>query len=220
MLIAGVDDAGRGAIIGPLIIAGILVDEEGLEKIKALGVRDSKTITPKRREHLAAEILKIVKDYYIVRLLPREIDRVVEAGKKLHRLNRLEAKAMAEVISHLRPDIAFIDASDVLPERFSRHINEELAFNVKIISEHKADKTYPVVSAASIVAKVERDRAISLLHKKYGEFGSGYASDSRTIKFLEEWIKTHDDYPDFVRESWVPAKRIKAEYNKAQKRLL
>lgn len=219
MLIAGVDDAGRGAVIGPLVIAGILVDEKGLEEIEALGVRDSKTITPKRREYLAAEILKLVKDHYKVKLPPKDIDHVVETGKKLHRLNRLEAKAMAEVISHLKPDIAYIDASDVLPERFSRHIIEELPFEVKIVSKHKADKIYPVVSAASIVAKVERDRSISDLRREYGEFGSGYASDRRTIKFLEEWMKTHDDYPYFVRRSWAPAKRIKAAYSKFQKRL-
>jgi len=220
MLIAGIDDAGRGAVIGPLVIAGVLVDEKGLEKIEALGVRDSKTLTPKRREYLAVEILKIVKNHCIIKLLPKDIDRVVKTGKKLHRLNRLEAKAMAEVISHLRPDIAYVDASDVLPERFSRHIAEELTFKVQIVSEHKADKSYPVVSAASIVAKVERDRAISDLRRKYGEVGSGYASDRRTLEFLEEWIKTHGDYPDFVRKSWAPAKRIKAAYNKAQKRLL
>ena len=219
MLIAGVDDAGRGAVIGPLVIAGILVDEKGLKKIETLGVRDSKTIAPKRREYLAAEILKLVKDHHIVKLSPREIDHVVETGKKLHRLNRLEAKAMAQVISHLKPDIAYIDASDVLPERFSRHIIEELPFKVKIVSEHKADKNYPVVSAASIIAKVERDRAISDLRREYGEFGSGYASDGRTIKFLEEWMKTHKNYPDFVRRSWAPAKRIEAAYSKFQKRL-
>jgi len=219
VLIAGVDDAGRGAVIGPLVVAGVLVDEKGLEKIETLGVRDSKTLRPKRREHLAAEILKIVKDHHIVKLSPKDIDRVVETGKKLHRLNRLEAKAMAEVIAHLKPDVVYVDASDVLPERFSRHIAEELTFKVKIISEHKADKTYPVVSAASIVAKVERDRAISVLHERYGEFGSGYASDRRTIEFLERWVKKHNEYPDFVRKSWAPAKRIKAAYNKAQKRL-
>jgi len=220
VLIAGIDDAGRGAVIGPLVIVGILVDEKGLEKIEALGVRDSKTLTPKRREYLAAEILKIVKNHHIVKLPPREIDLVVKTGKKLHRLNRLEAKAMAEAIAHLKPDVAYVDASDVLPERFRRHIAEELTFKVKIISEHKADKSYPVVSAASIVAKVERDRAISDLRRKYGEIGSGYASDRRTLEFLENWMKTHDDYPDFVRRSWAPAKRIKVAHNKVQKRLV
>jgi len=219
MLIAGVDDAGRGAVIGPLIIAGIIVDEEALKKIEALGVRDSKMLTPNRRERLFAEILKIVRGCHVIKISPREIDRVVETGKKLHRLNRLEAKAMAEVISHLKPDIVYVDASDVSPERFSRHIAEELPFKTKIVSRHKADKTYPVVSAASIIAKVERDRSISILHAEYGDFGSGYASDSKTIKFLKEWVKTRGDYPDFVRRSWAPAKKIKASYGKFQKRL-
>ena len=126
---------------------------------------------------------------------------------------------MAEVITHLRPTVAYVDASDVLPERFGRHISEEIPFKVKIVSEHKADKIYPVVSAASIIAKVDRDRVISDLHREYGDFGSGYASDSRTIRFLEEWIKTHDDYPSFVRRSWAPAKKIKAIYNRFQRRL-
>ena len=219
MLIAGVDDAGRGAIIGPLVIAGILTDEEGLRDIEALGVKDSKTLKPNRRETLAKEILRLVRDYYIKRIEPAEIDRVVEAGKRLHRLNRLEAKAMAEVITHLRPTVAYVDASDVLPERFGHHISEEIPFKVRIISEHKADKIYPVVSAASIIAKVERDRIISDLRREYGDFGSGYASDSRTIRFLEEWIKTHDDFPSFVRKSWAPARRIKAIYNRFQRRL-
>jgi ribonuclease HII len=219
MLIAGIDDAGRGAVIGPLIIAGVLVDERGLERIEALGVRDSKTLTPNRRQTLAEEILKVVKDHCIVALSPAEIDHVVKTGKKLHRLNRLEAKAMAEVINKLKPHIAYIDASDVLPERFSRHVAEELSFGVKIVSEHKADRTYPVVSAASIIAKVERDRVISDLRRRYGDLGSGYASDRRTIKFLEEWMRTHDDYPDFVRRSWAPAKRIKAAYDRFQSRL-
>jgi len=219
LLIAGVDDAGRGAIIGPLVIAGILVDEEGLRDIEALGVKDSKALRPNRRESLAKEILRLVKDYCIKRIDPAEIDRVVEAGKRLHRLNRLEAKVMAEVITRLRPTVAYVDASDVLPERFGRHISEEIPFKVKIVSEHKADKTYPVVSAASIIAKVERDRIISDLRREYGDFGSGYASDSRTIRFLEEWIKMHDDYPSFVRRSWAPAKKIKAIYNRFQRRL-
>ncbi|KYH41045.1 MAG: ribonuclease HII, partial [Candidatus Bathyarchaeota archaeon B63] len=195
------------------------VDERDVKKIEALGVRDSKTLTPSRRRRLAEEILKVVRDHCIVELQPAEIDRVVKTGRKLHRLNRLEARAMAEVISRLRPDIAYIDASDVLPERFSRHVEEELSFNVKIVSEHRADKTYPVVSAASIIAKVERDRAIDDLRRRYGNLGSGYASDKRTIKFLEEWMRRHGDLPDFVRRSWAPARRIKMAYDESQMRL-
>jgi len=220
MLIAGVDDAGRGAVIGPLVIAGILIEGKDLSKLLSLGVKDSKLLSPRKRRRLAPEIIEIAKGHYIAKLAPVEIDKVVRTGKKLHRLNRLEARAMAEVISALRPDIAYVDASDVLPERFKQHIAEELAFKVQIVSEHEADKTYPVVSAASIIAKVERDRAIASLRKEHGDLGSGYITDPKTVEFLKKWIRAYGSYPEFVRESWKPAERIKAEHDSLQRRLL
>jgi ribonuclease HII len=220
MLIGGVDDAGRGPVIGPLVVAGVLFHDEDLDKIRDLGVKDSKLILPRRRRHLVAEILEIARNHHIVRSSPAEIDKVVETGGKLHRLNRLEARAMAEVIRNLKPDAVYVDASDVLPERFKQHIAEEVPFNVKIVSEHKADKTYPVVSAASIIAKVERDKEISELGRKYGELGSGYTSDPKTVSFLEEWMKAHGSYPEFVRKSWKTAKRIKANHDAFQRALL
>ncbi|MEM2699385.1 MAG: ribonuclease HII [Candidatus Bathyarchaeia archaeon] len=204
--LCGIDDAGRGPVIGPLVIAGVLIDEERLPNLIRLGVRDSKTLSPRRREYLAGEILKIVEDYRVVKVPPSEIDRVVEHGRRLNRLNRLEARIMASIIRDLKPDIAYVDASDILPERFRQHIAEELPFTVKIVSEHKADRTYPIVSAASIVAKVERDREIESLKQIYGDFGSGYAADPKTISFLKRWIEEHESYPDFVRKSWKTVK--------------
>ena len=208
MLICGVDDAGRGPVIGPLVIAGILVDEDGLSSLIRLGVRDSKTLSPRRRKRLVGEILRVARDYRVVKVPPSEIDHVVETGRRLNRLNRLEARVMASIIRDLKPDIAYVDASDVSPERFRRHIAEEIPFKVEIVSEHKADRTYPVVSAASIIAKVERDREIEKLKRKYGDLGSGYATDPKTMLFLRKWIETHDAYPDFVRKSWKTVKRL------------
>jgi len=220
MLIAGVDDAGRGAVIGPLVVAGVLVGDESLANLVSLGVKDSKLLSPSRRRSLAEEILKIVKNHHIVRLSPAEVDRVVETGGRLYRLNRLEARAMAEVIRHLKPDVVYVDASDVLPDRFRQHIAEEVPFRVQIVSEHKADKTYPAVSAASIVAKVERDRTIAELRTRYGDLGSGYIADPKTVSFLEKWVKTYGSYPEFVRKSWKPAKKIRGDYDTSQRRLL
>ncbi|MEM2092368.1 MAG: ribonuclease HII [Candidatus Bathyarchaeia archaeon] len=218
--LCGIDDAGRGPVIGPLVIAGVLIDEERLPNLIRLGVRDSKTLSPRRREYLAGEILKIVEDYRVVKVPPSEIDRVVEHGRRLNRLNRLEARIMASIIRDLKPDIAYVDASDILPERFSQHIAEELPFTVKIVSEHKADKTYPIVSAASIVAKVERDREIESLKQIYGDFGSGYAADPKTISFLKRWIEEHGSYPDFVRKSWKTVKILLRDRERLrQKRL-
>jgi len=220
MRVAGVDDAGRGSVIGPLVIAGIMVEEENLPRLTDLGVRDSKLLSPNRREKLAQEIKKLVLQFHVIKLSPAEIDKVVETGRKLHKLNRLEAHTMADVIEALKPDIAYVDASDVLAERFKEHIEEKLPFKVKIVSEHKADAKYPAVSAASIIAKVERDRAVQDLTKRYGDMGSGYITDPKTIRFLENWVTKHASYPEFVRKSWKPAKKLKEEAKAKQTRLI
>jgi len=220
MQIAGVDDAGRGPIIGPLAIAGVLLDEKDLPKLVDLGVKDSKRLSPRRREQLAAEIKELALKYHVAMLSPAEIDRIVETGRKLHKLNRLEAQTMAKVITILKPDVAYVDASDVLADRFKYHIAENLTFRVQVISEHKADVKYPIVSAASIIAKVERDRVICELQEKYGNMGCGYATDPDTLKFLEKWIRKFGSYPDFVRKSWKPAKRLKTKAETNQTKLV
>jgi ribonuclease HII len=209
MLIAGVDDAGRGAVIGPLVIAGVVLEADDLPKLKEIGAKDSKLLSPHRREILSVEIRKIVKKYAVLKLQPDEIDAVVRSGRKLHKLNWLEAYTMARVIDTLKPDKVYVDASDVLEERFKQHILECLSFKVDIVSEHKADRNYVAVSAASIIAKVERDKEISLLAQVYGDFGSGYPSDPRTMHFLEKLMESTDEYPEFVRKSWKPAKKVK-----------
>ena len=219
MLMAGVDEAGRGSVIGPLVIAGVSVEENDLPKLVDIGVKDSKLLSQQKRETLATQIRKLALNCHVVFLSPVEIDRVVETGKRLHRLNRFEAQAMARVIVILKPDVAYVDASDVIADRFGEHIAENLDFTLKIVSEHKADITYPIVSAASIIAKVERDRAISSLQKKHGNLGCGYPSDSNTINFLGDWIRKFGSYPDFVRKSWKTSKRVMMESDSRQKKL-
>ena len=220
MLIAGVDDAGRGPVIGPLVIAGVMMKEEELSKLTQLGVKDSKLLSPHRREVLAEKIKEVARKYDVVKLSPAEVDDIVLNGKKLHKLNWLEARTMAKVIETLSPDRAYVDASDVLEERFKQHIMECLSIKVDIVSKHKADRDYPIVSAASIVAKVERDKEIEQLKSVYGDFGSGYPSDPRTIRFLEKCLEKSGDYPDFVRRSWKPAVRTKEQKDSRQRRLM
>jgi ribonuclease HII len=219
MLVAGVDDAGRGAVIGPLVIAGVLMEEKDLPKLKELGVRDSKVLSPSRRETLAVEIKHLAQKYAVIKLSPQEIDKVVETARRLHKLNRLEAQTMAKIIETLKPDIAYVDASDVLEHRFKDHIQECLPFKIEIISEHKADRNYPIVSAASIIAKTERDKEIAELTRKHGDLGSGYPSDPQTIGYLQQYLEKHGEYPDFVRKSWKPAKKAKEENDHRQKKL-
>lgn len=219
MLIAGVDEAGRGCVIGPLVIAGVIIKEEQLPLLTQLGVKDSKLLSPRKREKLAVEITRIAEKCLTIKLSPKEIDHAVECKRKLHKLNRLEAQTMAQIVNALKPDIVYVDAADVSEERFGQHIHEGLTVKATVIAKHKADRIYPVVSAASIIAKVERDREIAALKAEYGDFGSGYLTDNKTLEFLKQWIRAHGEHADCVRKSWKPAKQVKSENSPAQQKL-
>ena len=200
--ICGIDDAGRGPMLGPLVIAGISLEKKNIKKLNALGVKDSKKLTPKLREQLYKKIIEIVDDYYIAKISPRSID----ASVKKHCLNGLEAKYMAKVVSKLNPDVSYVDSCDVNPTRFGKEISK-LSENHKIKSYHRADSRFVVVSAASILAKVTRDRVILKLRKEHN-LGSGYPSDSVTVKFVTKYYKKNREMPNFVRKSWKPVQKI------------
>ena len=202
MQICGIDDAGRGSMIGPLVIAGISIDKKNVRKLLSLGVKDSKKLSPKNRKLLFNKIIKVVDRYYITKISTRSID----ANVKKHNLNHLEAKNMAKVVLKLNPDISYVDSCDVNPTRFGKEISK-LSENHTIKSYHYADSRFVVVSAASILAKVTRDKTIEKLKKTYN-LGSGYPSDSVTVKFVTNYYQTNQMLPNFVRKSWKPVLRI------------
>jgi ribonuclease HII len=206
--VCGVDDAGRGPVIGPLVVAGIRIEEEKLDQLRSLGVKDSKKLSSEARLKLSIDIPEIVDEYHIVELEAAHLDRVVNHSPKFQRLNLLEARAMAEVIEKLKPHLVYVDASDTRPERFKNNILENLSFKPKVVSEHHADEKYPSVSAASILAKVRRDSRIEELRKEYGEIGSGYAHDPITVRFLSEYYLMNQDFPPIVRRSWKTLRNI------------
>ena len=215
--IAGLDDAGRGPIIGPMVIAGIKIREDRIEILKEMKVRDSKEVSPKCRERLAEAVRTYVDGHYVIKVPPRVIDRYVTMSYRPGGLNFLEAKVMARIISQLKPDIAYIDASDIDCNRFCEWIAMNLeSLKVKLIGEHHADKKYPIVSGASILAKVVRDREIDKLKKIYGDFGSGYVTDPRTINFLKAFYLKHGSFPPIARKSWKTLKKIEDELKQSK----
>ena len=208
---AGIDDAGRGPIIGPLVIGGVALPRDRIRDLVDLGVKDSKLLTPNTRTRLAESIRGLVSRMCLREIQPKEIDDVVLHGRKLRKLNFLEAKVMADVIDELRPAEVYVDASDVNEKRYGEDIRgflKEDLKSIRIISEHHADRNYPHVSAASIIAKVHRDSVIHQLHAEYGDFGSGYITDQKTMNFLRRYRQSHDSYPPIVRLSWKTAKEI------------
>lgn len=202
MLVCGVDEAGRGSMIGPLVVAGVSMKQSKLKILSQLGVRDSKKLTPLAREKLYKQITKLADDYAVSKLSPKQVDSFVAK----HQLNFLEASHMAKVIKKLKPSTSYVDACDVNAARFGDEVSS-LAKTGKVKSYHHADSTFVIVSAASIIAKVTRDRAIARLNKEY-DLGSGYPSDSKTVEFVRDWFSKYGQVPEFVRKSWSPVKLL------------
>jgi ribonuclease HII len=207
MTIAGVDEAGRGCVIGPLVIAGVLFDDEVVESLREIGVKDSKKLSAKKRVALSAEIKELALGYRFFELSPRTIDKVVFRNVPLRRLNYLETMAMAWIIRELKPSEAHVDPCDVVSERVASQIKGVLPFDLVIRCEPKADAKYPATGAASILAKVRRDSRIAALRELHGDFNSGYPSDWKTQNFIRDYFSENTECPDFIRASWSTVRK-------------
>ncbi len=202
-MICGIDEAGRGPVIGPLVICGITIEKDA--PLRKLGVKDSKKLSRSQRENLSGKIEAVISGVEIVEIAASEIDILREEMT----LNKLEAKVFASIITKLSPEIAYVDAADVDEQRFADEIAKELRTPAEIVSRHHADDTFPVVSAASILAKVRRDDKVRKIEEEIGEpIGSGYASDPNTVRFLESWLERHDSPPPHTRKSWDTTSRL------------
>ena len=197
-----------------MVLCGYLAEGSAAGELRKIGARDSKLLTDKKRRLLVPKIKKLADDYVLVKITAKEIDKLLNASN----LNRIEIDRMQHIINLFDPDRVVIDSPEANTKKFAEKIRQKLRNkSVDIVAENFADKKYPHVSAASILAKVHRDAEIEKLHKKYGFFGSGYTSDGRTIAFLKNWIKMNKEFPDFVRKSWATAAVIKE--GKEQKNL-
>ncbi len=207
--VTGIDEAGRGAVLGPLVVAGVTIDTKSEKKLKALGVKDSKELTPKRREELYKQIEKTAKDIFVLKVAPCRIDTYRNMGINL---DKIEAMKMAEIIDFNSSNKVFIDSLTSNPKRFkSLVVKFTKNKDAELIVENYMDESVIVVGAASIVAKVERDKEIEELKAQVGvDFGVGYPHDPLTIQFIEKIIKETNgrQLPDYIRKSWVTTEML------------
>ncbi|MBO6084434.1 MAG: ribonuclease HII, partial [Candidatus Methanomethylophilaceae archaeon] len=182
-MFCGVDEAGRGPVMGPLVVGAVYVEDD--EALRELGVKDSKKLTPKRREALYDQIISVAEGYSIVTLSAEDID----TRRAKMSLNMVEMELFVEAVSRMPVTRVYVDCPDPNEEKFGNLLSVRLN-NTAVTARHKADDTYPVVSAASILAKVTRDRLIAEISEEFGEnIGSGYPSDPVTIAFIEKHLK-------------------------------
>lgn len=206
----GIDEAGRGPVFGPLVIAGVCLNNE--VKLNSNYIKDSKKLSPKRRKIISKMIKDIAINIEIIVIPAKDIDDM----RKVMTLNEIEVNAYTKIIKKLKPDICYIDSVDVNEKRFGTDILSGLTYKPEIISKHKADEIYTIVSAASIIAKTKRDEEVEKIEEKLQErlklpLGSGYPADPITKKFLHTWYRKYGKTPPFTRKSWKTIQNIEKD---------
>ena len=214
MLIGGIDEAGRGPVIGPMVMAIVVIDEKHIEELKKLGVKDSKELSDEVRRKVFNNAKKFIVYSDVEVIEPEVIDRYVIKNA----LNELEVeitlKLIQRCIQKVNVNVIYVDSPDPNPDRYGKKILNrlrELNINVNVVALNKADKIHPVVSLASILAKIVREDEVRKLKSMYGDFGSGYPSDPKTINFIKNYLKKHGELPRIVRKSWSTVKKILQE---------
>ena len=202
MLYVGVDEAGRGPVLGPLVIACVATDVEGLVKLRKLGVKDSKALSPSKRGEIYESLKKLNVTIKSVAIMPDQIDRFMLKGN----LNFLEAYWVAYILKDLDFEIAFVD-SPPGALKFQNTIARYMKSNKRVLAFPEADRILPIVSAASIVAKVERDKFFEKIREITG---TGYPSDPKTREFLLKMLDKKE-YRKLIRWSWKTIKKIREE---------
>ncbi len=206
---AGIDEAGRGPVLGPLVVAGVAVPDPAA--LSGLGVKDSKRLPPAKRERLA----RLIRDLSGVRVEVRVLEPdELDARRASQTLNEIGLSMFQDIARALQADRLVVDAADVNAARFGARVQEAVPA-ATVVAEHKADDRHPEVAAASIIAKTVRDEAIETLRKRLErklpmELGSGYPSDPKTTAFLQEWLRREGELPPGTRHSWETSKRLLA----------
>jgi ribonuclease HII len=206
-MICGLDEAGRGPCFGPLVVAGVTFQTD--EKLIEYNIRDSKKITPQRRSFLADKIRDLAEEYRYIIIHAEDIDDM----RRVMTLNEIEVNAFSKIVEKLHVETCYVDAADVNETRFGHDIMLKLSYTPKIISKHKADEIYPIVGAASILAKTIRDQEVEKIAKKLREeldmdLGSGYPADPITKNFLTAYIQKYGTLPPHVRKSWKTCEKL------------
>ncbi|MFC7046971.1 ribonuclease HII [Halobacteriaceae archaeon GCM10025711] len=205
----GVDEAGKGPVLGSMFAAAVVADPDSLPA----GVDDSKCLPPDLRETIAVD-LRAADDVAVgVAEIP-----TAEIDDPATDMNTLTVEAHARALAQVAEDglAGVVDAGDTSEERFAARVTERVPVDVDLAAEHGADESHVVVGAASIVAKVARDAHVARLADEYdADLGSGYPSDPATKTFLDGYVAEHGALPDCARASWATSEKALARAEQA-----
>lgn len=199
MIIGGIDENGRGCIIGPLVITLFLIEDKKVNELEKIGVKDSKKLSKNKREKIFEKLINLGN--FLQEIIHANELNYLMLKKKIN-LNEIEIIAISKLINRSKADIYYIDAP-FNPKRFKEKLKKYIKKDVEIVADHKMDEKNLVVAAASIIGKVIRDNEIEKIKQEINyDFGSGYVSDEKTKKFIETSIKEGKNF-DFIRKAWI-----------------
>ncbi len=210
-MICGIDEAGRGPIVGPMVMAGVSASKKNLTRLEKLGIKDSKLLTKETREELYDKIINIVDYYEIISVSAQEIDDYNFSGINL---NKMEALIAGKIINKLSPKKVWVDSPEPANggAKFGYMIKKHLKVDCEIIAEHKADLNYVIAGAASILAKVVRDRELEKITNEIGvNIGSGYPHDPLCVAYLKDNFR--GPINKYLRKCWSTYKRLDKQEN-------
>lgn len=207
MRIVGLDEAGRGPVLGSLVMGAVVADESRMDLFREFGVRDSKALTRKARERLFDRISSSFE-------IAHELVTADDINQPGSNMNRLEYDALCRLMEKLHPDRLIVDAF-LPPHKLAKDLQSRFP-GLEVVAEWKADVNHPIVSAASIIAKVIRDREIDKLKETFGEdVGSGYPGDPKTKRWLRSQLLKNQlaipGLPACVRLKWSTVDRLRWE---------
>ncbi|KAI5149976.1 ribonuclease H2 subunit A [Enteropsectra breve] len=195
-VVAGIDEAGRGPVIGPMVYGLYVMEHDAVTKYK-----DSKILSKEAREgHFSG-----MASYAYYAIDPQYITAHMNGGTK--NLNEIARGAVITLLNELKEKCSNVDTVyiDGLGNNASYKTYLQRFFDFNFVIENKADSLYQPVSGASIVAKVTRDRIV----ESYGyDCGSGYPGDPRTVAWLGRYKNNPSELPKEVRKSWATVKNM------------
>lgn len=203
----GIDEAGRGPVLGPLVMACVAITFEQEVELRKFGIQDSKKYgsgSRAKKARFAARPAVLSRcEHKVVVFSPEEVDSYVNRGR-LDDLEREGALRLLEEIGATQDDEIFCDGEPI----FGRLSGDRWP---NLVAENKADAKYLCVSAASIVAKVKRDEEMDVIVRKYeAEYGQitggGYVNPG-SRKFLAAYEEKHGTLPPEARKSWTWRKK-------------
>ncbi|NHJ46824.1 MAG: ribonuclease HII [Asgard group archaeon] len=217
-IVVGADEAGRGLIIGPMVIGACAINDEILQKFTSIGIKDSKKYSSHQKLMTHANLVKKESLAWSVKILHADV--LTNFNKNGMTMDEAEAYTFYRALEEIIKKVPKIDEYQVDNFQAKKKLKSLITDNPKMKNISlkvlpRADLQYPAVSAGSLLARGQSLTELDKIRKQHGNFGSGSTNDKRTINWLKQYYIQNKSWPKkIVRVYWKTIDRIEKEIKK------